>query len=65
MNRHQIKGKWQEFKGRVRTAWGKLTHNKTESLAGRRDTLAGRIQGKYGRAKAAAKKQVKRWRKSF
>jgi uncharacterized protein YjbJ (UPF0337 family) len=65
MNRHQIRGKWQEFKGRVRTAWGRLTHYRMQSLAGKRDTLAGKIQEKYGTAKAAAKKQVKRWRKRF
>jgi len=65
MNRHQIQGRWQEFKGRVREAWGRLTHNKMASLAGRRDTLIGRIQAGYGNAKVAAKKQVKRWRKSF
>jgi len=65
MNRHQLAGKWKAFKGKVRATWGKLTHKKRAVVGGKRDQLVGRIHERFGSAKAAAKKQVKKWRKRF
>lgn len=51
MNKDMIEGDWTEMKGKVREAWGKLTDDDIEAVAGQRDQLLGRIQHRYGRSK--------------
>ena len=57
----QIQGKWKQFKGEVRSRWGKLTDDELEEIAGRRDKLAGKIQERYGVAKEEADRQIDAW----
>ncbi|MBI5668549.1 MAG: CsbD family protein [Chloroflexi bacterium] len=57
----QIEGQWKQLKGQVRTQWGKLTDDDLEQIAGRRDTLAGKLQERYGIAKEEANRQIDRW----
>lgn len=61
----QIAGKWQQFKGHVRTQWGKLTDSDLEQIAGKRDVLVGKIQERYGIAKEEANKQIDDWAKKL
>jgi uncharacterized protein YjbJ (UPF0337 family) len=61
MNWDQIEGKWKRFTGSARERWGKLTDNDWETIAGRKDQLVGRIQERYGVAKAEAEKQADEW----
>lgn len=61
MNWEQIEGQWKQFKGKVKTAWAKLSDDDIELLNGRRDVLIGKIQERYGVAKAEADKQVDAW----
>jgi len=42
-------------------ALGNLTHNDWETIAGRKEQLVGRIQERYGVAKAEAEKQADEW----
>lgn len=44
MNWDQIEGKWQRFTGSARERWRKLTGNNWETVAGKKDQLAGRIR---------------------
>jgi uncharacterized protein YjbJ (UPF0337 family) len=63
MNWDQIEGKWKRFSGAAREGWGKLTDNDRETIAGKKDQLVGRIQERYGVARAKADKQAEeRWR---
>lgn len=58
MNWDQLAGDWKEMKGRVRSAWGKLTDDDLEQAAGDREILEGRLQERYGKTKEEARKAV-------
>lgn len=43
MNWERIEGNWKQFKGNVKQQWGKLTDDELDVIAGKRQTLAGKI----------------------
>lgn len=47
----QIRGNWNQMKGKFREKWGLLTDDDLEHIAGHKDRLIGKIQEKYGEAK--------------
>jgi uncharacterized protein YjbJ (UPF0337 family) len=59
MNWDLIEGNWKQFQGHVRERWGRLTDGDIDTIAGKRDRLAGTIQDAYGITKAQAELQVK------
>lgn len=59
MNWDIIEGDWKQFKGLVKEKWGKLTDDRLEQIAGKRERLAGDIQETYGITKDQAEVQVK------
>ena len=61
MNWDQIEGNWKQTKGMVKEQWGKLTDSDLDSIAGKRDQLAGKIQHSYGVGKDEAEKQIGEW----
>jgi uncharacterized protein YjbJ (UPF0337 family) len=61
MNWDQIEGKWKQFTGSARERWGKLTDDDMQTLTGQKDHLVGKIQERYGIAKADAEKQADEW----
>ena len=61
MNWDQIEGKWKQFTGSARERWGKLTDDDMQTIVGQKDNLVGRIQERYGVAKAEAEKQADEW----
>jgi len=61
MNWDQVEGKWKQMKGSVRTRWGKLTDDDLELIKGQKDQLVGKIQERYGIAKAEAEEQAEKW----
>ncbi len=58
MNWDQIQGNWRQFKGRVKQQWVQLTEDDLNSIDGRRDELANRIQERYGYAKDEAEREI-------
>ena len=58
MNWDIVEGNWMQFKGKVKTRWGKLTDDQLDIIAGSRDQLAGRIQECYGIGKDETEKQI-------
>jgi uncharacterized protein YjbJ (UPF0337 family) len=48
MNWDMIEGNWKQFKGTVRQAWGKLTDDQLDEIAGKRDRLMRSLQQTYG-----------------
>jgi len=64
MNWNQAEGNWKQFTGKVKEAWGKLTDDEIDQIAGKRDILLGKVQEKYGIAQEEAEKQVKDWEKT-
>lgn len=59
MNWNIVEGNWKQFKGKVKTQWGKLTDDQIDVIAGKRVELAGKIQEAYGITKDEADKQIK------
>lgn len=58
MNKDQLIGQWDQFKGEAKKQWGKLTDDVLTEAAGNRDILAGKIQETYGIAKEEAHRQI-------
>ncbi len=51
MNKLEIKGNWNEMKGKVKQQWGDLTDDDLKYEEGREDELLGRIQKKTGKSR--------------
>ena len=58
MNWDIVKGNWSKFKGEIQSEWGKLTDDDLDQAAGERQQLAGKIQERYGMAKADAERAL-------
>jgi uncharacterized protein YjbJ (UPF0337 family) len=58
MNWDQVKGKWTEMKGEVKSHWADLTDDDLLAIEGERDKLVGKIQERYGVTKEEAERQV-------
>ena len=61
MNEDVLKGQWLQLTGKARAKWGKLTNDDLETIQGHTEQLVGRIQERYGVARAEAERQVKEW----
>lgn len=58
MNWDRIEGSWDQFKGKVKEKWGKLTDDEVDVIKGKRDQLVGKIQEKYGVLRDDAERDV-------
>ena len=58
MNADQLKGKWKETTGSVKSQWGGLTDDDVTEAAGERDELAGKIRQRYGKTKEEAEREL-------
>lgn len=65
MNWDIIEGNWDQFKGKVKIQWGKLTDDHLDVIAGKRDVLVGRIQEVYGLSKEDAERQISDFEKRY
>jgi uncharacterized protein YjbJ (UPF0337 family) len=65
MNTDQMSGKWKQMKGAAKQQWGKLTDDDLEVIAGKRDSLIGKLQERYGMAKQEAQTKADEWLKSY
>jgi uncharacterized protein YjbJ (UPF0337 family) len=61
MNWDRIEGNWEQFTGKVKAQWGKLTDDELAKINGNRQQLEGMIQARYGCAKDQARKEVDEW----
>lgn len=61
MNWDRIQLDWMHFKDKVRDNWQKLTDEDLTRIGGRREQLIGRLQARYGFAKAEAAREVEAW----
>ena len=64
MNENELKGNWQNMKGKVREQWGKLTDQDMEVIAGKRDQLVGKLREHYGHAQGESERLVKEFEDS-
>ena len=62
---NKVAGSWKRMAGAVKQRWGKLTHNEIREAQGRRETLNGYIQSRYGIDRDAADRQIDEWLKTL
>jgi len=58
MNKLQLKGNWNEVKGKLKQKYGQLTDDDLSFAEGKEDELIGRIEKKVGKTKDEIKKEI-------
>lgn len=58
MNKDIFEGNWEELKGKMKQAWGKLTDNDFRELEGNQQEIYGKLQKYYGYTRDEATKAV-------
>ena len=58
MTNLQIKGSWNEIKGKLKQKYGQLTDNDLAFAEGKEDELLGRLQQKLGKSKEDLRKEI-------
>jgi uncharacterized protein YjbJ (UPF0337 family) len=58
MTNLQLKGSWNEIKGKLKQKYGQLTDNDLEFAEGKDDELLGRLQQKLGKTKEELRKEI-------
>ncbi len=61
MNWDHIEGKWTQLKGSAQQHFGKLTDDDLKIIAGKRESLIGKLQERYGYSKDEAQKRADEW----
>ena len=60
MNKHQIKGSWNELKGKLKQQYGNLTDDDLVFSEGKEDELLGRLQKKLGKSKDEVRQMIEK-----
>ena len=58
MTNLQIKGSWNEVKGKLKQKYGQLTDNDLTFADGKEDELLGRLQQRLGKSKEDLRKEI-------
>ena len=58
MTNLQIKGSWNEIKGKLKQKYGQLTDNDLAFADGKEDELLGRLQQRLGKSKEDLRKEI-------
>lgn len=58
MNQDIFKGKWNQFKGDAKRAWGNLTDDDITRAEGNYDKFVGTLQERYGWQRERAEREV-------
>ena len=59
MDKQEMKGHWNEMKGKLKQKYGQLTDDDLAYEEGREDEMYGRLQQKLGKTKDEIKKEVR------
>jgi uncharacterized protein YjbJ (UPF0337 family) len=60
MNKLQMKGGWNEIKGKLKQQYGQLTDDDLAFSEGKEDELLGRLQKKLGKTKDELRQMIER-----
>jgi len=58
MNKLEIKGSWNELKGKLKQQYGNLTDDDLVFAEGKEDELLGRLQKKLGKSKDEVRQMI-------
>lgn len=61
MNDLELKGNWNEVKGKLKQKYGELTDDDLTYVEGKEDELFGKLQKKLGKSKDEIAGEVKGW----
>jgi uncharacterized protein YjbJ (UPF0337 family) len=61
MNWDQVEGKWKQLKGSAKQQWAKFTDDDLDYIAGKRESLIGKLQERYGIARDEAQRKADEW----
>ena len=59
MNKDRMEGNYEQFKGKIKELWGRLTDDEIALYNGQQEQFFGKLQEKYGIAKEEAEKKLK------
>lgn len=60
MNKLEIKGNWNEIKGKLKQKYGNLTDDDLTFAEGKEDELYGRLQKKLGKSKEELRTELEK-----
>ena len=60
MNKLEIKGNWNEIKGKLKQKYAELTDDDLSFVEGSEDQLLGRLQQKLGQTKEAIRDEIQK-----
>jgi uncharacterized protein YjbJ (UPF0337 family) len=60
MNKLQMKGSWNELKGKLKQQYGNLTDDDLVFSEGKEDELLGRLQKKLGKSKDEIRQMIEK-----
>ncbi|MCF8715066.1 CsbD family protein [Joostella atrarenae] len=60
MNNQELKGKWNQIKGKVKQQYGELTDDDLTYVEGKFDEMLGRIQEKTGKTREDIEREFKK-----
>lgn len=58
MEKQQLKGTWNEVKGKLKQKYGELTDDDLTYAEGKEDELYGRLQQRLGKTKEEVKREI-------
>jgi uncharacterized protein YjbJ (UPF0337 family) len=58
MNKLQIKGSWNEIKGKLKQKYGELTDDDLTFAEGKEDEVLGRLQQRLGKTKEEIRREI-------
>ena len=58
MTTMELKGKWNEIKGKLKQKYGDLTDNDLQFVEGKEDEMLGRLQQRLGKTKEDLRREI-------
>ncbi|PWN06298.1 CsbD family protein [Rhodohalobacter mucosus] len=65
MSNLDLKGSWNELKGKLKQEYGELTDDDLAYVEGKEDELIGRIQKRLGKKREEIAAEIKDWLEEF
>jgi uncharacterized protein YjbJ (UPF0337 family) len=61
MNTQELKGNWNQVKGKIKQQYGIATDDDAAFTEGKFDEIVGRIQEKTGKTRQRIKEEISKW----
>jgi len=61
MDKLELKGKWNELKGKLKQKYGDLTEDDLRYVEGKEDELLGNLQKKLGKTRQELSSELRKW----